>query len=191
MRTHQYEVVRQAVVDFVPALTDKETLHMRVFGEAVSSPLEGKSTEIAESIEDYLPQQPSFNYTDLGLALLKGLEFLEREGASRVQALFLLTDGLHQPPGDSLYSRDFTSDTDWQALQQRAQSLCRRRDLFVYGLGLGQQTDITVLRQVFPAQNVEVVVGNSSQVARTLRRVRERLSRTQLAGLCCWRCDQL
>jgi hypothetical protein len=37
---------------------------------------------------------------------------------------------------------------------------------------LGQQTDISVLRRVFPARNVEVIVGDVAQVAYTLRRAR-------------------
>jgi von Willebrand factor type A domain len=180
MRNHQYGDVRQAMIDFAPALTDKENLHLRVFGDAVSNPLEGKGSEVAASIESHLPKEPLFNHTDLGLALLKGLDFLEREGASQVQAFFLLTDGLHQPPDGSPYGRDFAHDPNWQALQRRAQALCSQHNVFVYGFGLVQQTDIAVLRQVFPAQNVEVIVGNASQVVRALQQVRERLRRAQL-----------
>jgi hypothetical protein len=43
-----------------------------------------------------------FDNTDLGLAISKGLEFLEREGASKVQAFFLLTDGLHRHTGKAI-----------------------------------------------------------------------------------------
>lgn len=179
MKDHQYGDVRQAVVEFAPTLTDKETLQLRVFGDTVSSPLEGKGNEVAASVTGYLPAEPFFGHTDLGLAILKAIEFLEREGSSRVQALFVITDGLHEPPNDSPYTRDF-NDPSWRALQRRAQALCARRQVFVYGFGLGQQTDIAVLRRVFSAQNVEVIVGGAAHVAYALRRVRERLSRTQL-----------
>ena len=180
MRNHQYGDVRQAVIDFVPSLTDKENLHLRVFGDVVSNPLEGNGGEVGEKIKGYLPDEPLFDHTDLGLAILKGLDFLEREGASKVQALFLLTDGLHQPPVGSLFSSDFAHDPNWQALQRRAQALFNQHNLFVYGFGLARQTDIAVLRQVFPAQSVELVVGNASQVTRTLEQIRERLRQTQL-----------
>lgn len=179
MKAHQYGDVRQAVVDFAPTLTDKETLQLRVFGDTVSSPLEGKGKEVAPSVAGYLPAEPFFGHTDLGLAILKAIEFLEREGSSRVQALFVVTDGLHEPPNDSPYNRDF-NDPSWRALQQRARALCARHKVFVYGFGLGQQTDIAILRRVFPAQNVEVIVGGAAHVAYALRQVRERLSRTQL-----------
>jgi hypothetical protein len=179
MKDHQYANVRQAVVDFAPTLTAEETLQLRVFGDTVSSPLEGKGNEVAPSVAGYLPREPFFSHTDLGLAILKAIEFLDREGSSRVQALFVVTDGLHEPPDDSPYTRDF-NDPSWRALQQRARALCARRQVFVYGFGLGQQTDILVLRKIFPAQNVEVIVGGAAHVAYTLQQVRERLSRTQL-----------
>jgi hypothetical protein len=180
MRAHHYDEVRQAVIGFFPTLTDQERLHLRVFGDTVSSPLEGSGKEVAANVESFLPAAPLFNRTDLGLAVAKGLDFLEREGASPVQALFLLTDGQHDPPADSPYSRDFDTDPDWQALQQRARTLCQKRRVFVYGFGLGTNTDVAVLRRVFPAEQVEVVVGDAAGVARTLLQVRERLGRTQL-----------
>jgi hypothetical protein len=179
MKEHQYGDVRQAMVDFAPTLTDKETLQLRVFGDTVSSPLEGKGREVAQGVAGYLPTEPFFGHTDLGLAILKAIEFLERDGSSSVQALFVVTDGLHEPPSGSPYSRGF-NDPSWRTLQQRAEALCARHKVFVYGFGLGQQTDISVLRRVFPAQNVEVIVGGATHVAYALRQVRERLNRTQL-----------
>ena len=180
MRGQKYSGARRAMIEFAPALTDKENLHLRLFGDTVTNPLEGRGDEAAGQVESYLPAEPFFNFTDLGLAISKGLEFLERDGAGQAQAFFLLTDGWHEPLPDSPYSRDFANDPDWQALRQRAEALSRRRQLFVYGFGLGQQTDIGVLRRVFPARNVEVVVGDTAQVAYALRRVRELLRRTQL-----------
>ena len=180
MIRHQYSDVRQAVIDFAPILTDKDNLHLRIFGDTVSNPLEGNGGEVSHSIDRYLPQEPVFAHTDLGLAILKGLEFIERDGAGEVQAFFLITDGLHQPPQDSPFSRDFANDPEWQELKQRAYALCNQHTVFVYGFGIGQQTDISILRQVFPAKNVEVAVGGPAQIADTLSRVRQRLSRAQL-----------
>jgi hypothetical protein len=50
MVNHQYREVRQAVLDFVPTLTQNETLHLRIFGNVVSSPLEGSGPELATSV---------------------------------------------------------------------------------------------------------------------------------------------
>lgn len=180
MLNHHYSEVRKAVIDFAASLSENENLHLRIFGDVVSNPLEGKGDEITSLIEDYFPREPLFEHTDLGLAISKGLEFLERDGGSEIQAFFLITDGLHQPAAGSSYSRDFANDPHWQALKNRALALCPQRHVLVYGFGLGQQTDIAVLRNVFPAENVEVVIGSPSQIVQTLRSARERLSRAQL-----------
>ena len=164
MIRHQYGNIRQSIIDFAPTLTDTDDLHLRIFGDTVSSPLEGNGRVIAAGIEQYLPQEPAFSHTDLGLAILKGIEFLGREGASKTQAFFLLTDGLHQPPQDSPYSRDFANDPEWRTLKQRAYDLCDQHALYVYGFGLGHHTDISILRQVFPTTNVEVIAGGAAQV---------------------------
>jgi hypothetical protein len=65
-------------------------------------------------------------------------------------------------------------------LRQQAHVLCQTRTVFVYGFGIGGQTDIAVLRRVFPAQNVELIVGSAAEVAHVLLLVRERLRRAQL-----------
>ncbi|MCI0336646.1 MAG: VWA domain-containing protein [Acidobacteria bacterium] len=180
MRNHHYDVVRQTVIDFVSTLTGNETLHIRVFGDVASIPLEGTADKIAGNVAAHLPTEPMFQHTDLGTAILKGLEFFERDGAGELQALFLFTDGMHQPPASSLFTRDFTSDQNWHALRRRAQALCQRRKVFVYGFGLGSQTDVSLLLKIFPPANVEVVVGEAAQVADVLRAIRESLRLAQL-----------
>ncbi len=180
MRNHRYADVRRAVIEFASMLTGKETLSLRVFGDVPSSPLEGPADKLAGNVADHLPAEPMFHNTDLGMAIQKALEFFERNGAGEAQVLFLLTDGQHQPPVGSEYTRDFANDPNWQALRRRAQELCRQRQVLVYGFGLGGQTDISVLLKIFPASNVEVVVGDAAQVATTLRRVRESLRSAQL-----------
>jgi len=174
MRGHRYADVRQAVVDFTSTFAGAETLSLRMFGDVASAPLEGPANKIAGNVAAYLPAEPMFQNTDLGVAIQKALEFFERDGAGEAQALFLLTDGRHQPPPGSPYTRDFTNDPDWQALRIRAHALCLKRKVFVYGFGLGPQTDVSLLLEIFPAGAVEVMVGAAAQVATALRRDRER-----------------
>jgi hypothetical protein len=180
MKHHHYDDVRQAVVEFTSTLTNNEILSLRVFGDIAGAPLEDRADKIAGNVAGRLPKEPLFQYTDLGLAILKGLEFLERSGSSEAQTLFLITDGMHQPPPGSPYSRDFAGDRNWQALRERAQSLCQKRQVMIYGFGLGRQTDVALLRQVFPTTNVELIVGDAAQVVSALRRVRENLRQVQL-----------
>ncbi len=180
MRNHRYADLRRAVIEFASTLTGKEMLSLRVFGDVPSSPLEGPADKLAGNIADHLPPEPMFNNTDLGMAIQKALEFFERNGAGEAQVLFLLTDGQHQPPAGSPYTRDFANDPNWQALRRRARELCRQRLVLVYGFGLGSQTDISLLLKIFPVSNVEVVVGDAAQVATVFRRVRESLRFAQL-----------
>lgn len=180
MHENRYPDLRQALIDFIPTLGDKDSLHLRVFGDTVSTPLEGNGADLASSVETFLPKEPLFSYTDLGLAIFKALEFLERDDANEIQAFFLITDGYHEPPEASPYRRNFADDPNWQALKHRASALSSRHKVLVYGFGLGRQTDVAVLRHIFPAETVEVVVGGPAHVVHTLRSLRERLSRAQL-----------
>lgn len=183
MRNQRYSEVRQAVTDFTSALTGKEILHLRVFGDVAGAPLEGVASEISGKVADQLPADPIFHHTDLGAAIGKAIEFLERPGANEIQVLFLLTDGLHDPPPGSPFSRDFDADPDWQDLRQRALELCARRQVLIYGFGLGAKTDVSLLLKLFPAANVEVVTGNLSMLAATLHRIRENLRLTRLRNV--------
>ncbi len=180
MKSHRYGDVRQAVIDFTGTLTGKETLSLRVFGDVASAPLEGPADKLAGNVANHLPSEPMFQNTDLGMAIRKALEFFERNDAGEAQVLFLLTDGQHQPPAGSPYTRDFANDPNWQELRKRAEALCLKRQVFVYGFGLGPRTDVSLLLKIFPASNVEVVVGDAAQVGMALRRARGNLRFTQL-----------
>jgi len=180
MRSHRYIEVRQAVIDFTSTLPHDTTLSLRIFGDVTGAPLEGPADKVAGNVAEHLPAQPLFQNTDLGLAILKSLEFLERDNASDAQALLLITDGLHEPPPGSNFSRSFASDPSWQSLRGRARELCRKRQLMVFGFALGDRTDIAVLQQVFPTTNVELITGNATDVTPALRRIRERLRAARL-----------
>ncbi|QQS46591.1 MAG: VWA domain-containing protein [Acidobacteriota bacterium] len=180
MRNHRYVEVRQAVVDFTSSLPHDTTLSLRIFGDIAGAPLEGPADKIAGNVAEHLPAQPLFQNTDLGLAILKSLEFLERSNASDAQALLLITDGLHEPPPGSIFSRRFASDPNWQSLRRRASELCSTRQLMVFGLGLGERTDVALLQQVFPTTNVELITGNAMNVMPALRRIRESMRAARL-----------
>ena len=176
---------RRAVVDFVRQLTTHEIMHLRLFGDVPEAPLEGRGDQVASQVDHFLRTEPfpaKRKGTDIGMAIHKGLEFLERPEASAVQAFFLLTDGQHQPFPHirTPYTRDFDNDSDWQDLYQRGHALAQSRTVFVYGYGLGERTDIALLRRVFPERNVELIPGDAAGVAQVLEQVRQRLQREQL-----------
>lgn len=180
MRNHRYGEVRQAIVEFTSSLTSKETLSLRIFGDIAGASLEDQADKVSGNVAKHLPAEPLFQYTDLGLAILKGLDFLERDGASQAQVMFLITDGRHDPPPGTDFAGNFRVDPNWQSLRRRAHELCQSRKITVFGFGLGNLTDVSVLQEVFPTTNVELVIGDAGQVIATLRRLREMLRATQL-----------
>jgi len=176
----KYGIVREAAIEFTRTLSQTEHLHLRAFAGVPTVALEGSGDRVAAEVDRYLPPGVLPGGTDLGLAIEKGLDFLERPDSSQLAAFFLLTDGVHEPPSGSPYSRDFERDQDWLVLRRRAHSLCEHRRVLVYGLGLRQQTDLGLLRRVFPARYVELIVGGPSIIGDVLARMRERLRRDQL-----------
>jgi hypothetical protein len=171
-----YAIVRKQVVDFCSSLATGENVHITVFARVYAAPLECDGAEAARRIDGHLPATPlPGEGTDIGLALHKAVEWLDRSDASSVQALFFLTDGYHQPPPDSPFGTDPQQDDDWRTLRQRGRALCKNNTLRVYGFGLGQHTDIELLRQVFDPVAVELITGKAAQVGDTLALVRKRL----------------
>ena len=180
----KYDPVREAILAFSKDLEPTMSLHLRVFAELPMSALEGTGGEVAGEVGAYLPLQPVGKHgTDLGLAIEKALDFLERPNRAPVQALFLLTDGFHQPLPQSPYSRDFGTDPEWAKLRERAQRLARASRLVVYGFGIGDRTDVPLLPSLFPARQVELIPGSASGVGAALNRMRDRLRLEQVLPL--------
>ncbi len=172
----RYAVVRAAALKFAEGLARGETLTARAFAANITQPIYANGGEARSLLERGLPHQPMAGTgTDLGLALSKALDDLDRPDAAPVQALFVLTDGLHQPPPDSPYGRDFATDPDWIELRKKATALAKRFTLIVYGLGIGAETDIGVLRQVFPARNVEILSGDTAAAGAVLQNLHRQL----------------
>lgn len=85
--------------------------------------------------------------TDIGDAIGRALDELERPGARAIGTIVLLTDGLHDPPTRSSYPK--ISGPAWDALSARAKALTGTHRITAYALALGPQTDAALLKQVF------------------------------------------
>lgn len=182
--TGKYSVVRQAGLAFARGLSARESLTARAFASNITPPIEASGPEAANAIDAGLPRQPMAGAgTDLGLALFKALEDMDRPDAAPIQTWFVITDGLHQPPPDSDYSRDFAGDPAWRGLRKRAHALAGRTKLMVYGLGLGAETDISVLRSVFPVRNVELLAGDAQTAGTVMAQVQRRMRLERLKSL--------
>ncbi len=180
----RYATVRATVLRFAEGLSANESVTARAFAANITQPISGKGARARSLLDSGLPREPMAGTgTDLGLALSKALDDLDRPDAAPVQALFVLTDGLHQPPTDSPFSRDFVGDSDWRALRGRAHALAKRSHLIVYGLGIGGETDVGVLRRIFPVRNVEILSGDAASAGSAMARLQRQLRLLRLKTL--------
>lgn len=180
----RYSTVREAALRFAEGLQTGETVTARAFAAVVTQPIEGSGAAAQAVLDAGLPRSPLAGLgTDLGLAISKALDDMDRPDAPKLLVLFVLTDGLHQPPSDSPYSRDFTYDPDWQELRRRGHALAARTNLTVYGLGIGGHTDIAVLRGIFPARNVELLTGDAALAGAALSRIQRNVRLMRLKTL--------
>lgn len=176
-----YPIVRRQVVDFVSSLTGSEQVCVYLFARDAGQALAGPGDEMARVADQRIPTETlPGEGTDIGLALHKGVQWLRRDGASATQALFLLTDGHHQPPPDSPFGSDYRTDPDWQQLRERGHKVARGGGLSVYGMGLSERTDIDLLRFVFPVEDTEIVVRSAADTGSLLGELRESLRRGRL-----------
>jgi Mg-chelatase subunit ChlD/uncharacterized membrane protein len=104
------------------------------FSRSVGSDLDRESikTDIAKVEADH-------NYTDIGMAMEKLAEVLERREQSGVRRVVLfITDGLNAPPPGSPYiGKDLALDERFRSLGEKIS----RGGWFLYVIGIGGQTD--------------------------------------------------
>ncbi|WP_131788134.1 vWA domain-containing protein, partial [Protofrankia symbiont of Coriaria ruscifolia] len=88
----------------------------------------------AGSAVSRLPNTPTGERTDIGAAIKEAVNELARHNASPVAAVFLLTDGRHEPPPNS----DFPAgdDNPWQALGNNARQQLDVTKVHGYGVAL-------------------------------------------------------
>ncbi|WBB77766.1 VWA domain-containing protein [Micromonospora sp. WMMD882] len=106
--------------------------------------------------------------TDLGAALQRAVEELERPGAASVASVVLLTDGAHEPPRGSAYPDD--SGPPWRALAARTARL-DDRVVTGYALPLRGATGAGLLGTVLP-QTTELDPTSVGELGRYLDRAK-------------------
>ncbi|MDR2142874.1 MAG: VWA domain-containing protein [Treponema sp.] len=92
--------------------------------------------------------EPNHNYTDIGMAMEKLAEVLEKREQSGVRRIILfITDGLNAPPPGSPYSgRDLAVDERFRSLGEKIS----RGGWFLYVVGIGGQTDAQAIADAVP-----------------------------------------
>lgn len=91
---------------------------------------------------------PTGQKTDIGAALESTVDELNRPRANRLQFVFFITDGKHEPPQGSKYQN--IADKNWTLLCEKARRTRFDKLVSVTGLGLNEWTDIQLIKKVFP-----------------------------------------
>jgi hypothetical protein len=92
--------------------------------------------------------KPNHDNTDIGMAMEKLAEVLERREQSGVRRIILfITDGLNVPPPSSpYYGKDLAMDERFQSLGEKIS----QEGWFLYVIGIGGQTDAQTIADAVP-----------------------------------------
>ncbi|WP_433893200.1 vWA domain-containing protein [Streptomyces sp. CA-111067] len=131
----RYDTVRATLRPFLDGLTPQDHVELVTFDSSPHIQYIGSAGD-TDAIMSHLPAQPNpHGATDIGAALDKALTELERDDASPVASIVLLTDGEQDPAPGSRYPT--SSGPSWTALQHRADAIGDHAQLAGYALPLG------------------------------------------------------
>lgn len=180
----RYDTVRSTLGSFLNGMSPKDHVALFTFDSRPQPRYIGSAGDSA-AITARLPAAPDpAGDTDIGAALDAALTELERDQASAVASVVLLTDGEHHPVAGSGYP-DSTGPA-WTALRGRAQALAGRTELAGYALPLGNgATGAGLLGDVVKNTTVlrpESIQDLGSYLARAGERTQTRKAQLLLAG---------
>jgi len=131
-----------------------------------------------------VPADDYWNFTDLGLALAKTVDEMNRPGANNLQFVFVLTDFVHEPHGSSPYVQGPDASA-WQALAKRGEAIRAGKALQVFGLVLPVDgragRDIDLVKAVLGELNV--IRADAGTLSAWFERQATEIHRTKLALL--------
>jgi Mg-chelatase subunit ChlD len=143
------EYLNKEVIDGL--LKNGDTFSLITFGDYAAERFSRSVNSDAdrESIRaDLAAIEPDHDYTDIGMAMEKLAEVLERREQSGVRRVVLfITDGLNAPPTGSPYSgKNLALDERFQSLGEKIS----REGWFLYVIGIGGQTDAQAIADAVP-----------------------------------------
>lgn len=132
----RYDTVVSTLHPFLAGLTPKDHVALFTFDSRPEARYIGSAGD-PDAIIAHLPAGPDpSGSTDIGAALDSALTELERDDASPVASVVLLTDGKQEPPDSSRYPAD-PAKGDWPQLHDRAGKVAAHHELAGYALPLG------------------------------------------------------
>lgn len=174
-----WPLLQDSLIGFVESLSTGDYLSIITFDTNVGylvlpQTVQDDRSHIVQVIRDR--PSPLGQRTDIGAALERSIAELRRPGAHRVQFFFLLTDGKHEPPAGSKYHAK--TGSPWTALRRTVANTLSDRMLQVTALGIGQDTDVSLVRSVFP--DALTIVVDRAALRAFFNRRKEELRREKL-----------
>ncbi len=145
---NDFPPVTKALKSFSKILQPSDQLTVITFDNQAKVVYRG-SAGAGEKIRKALPKTPNpkGNRTDMGVAVNQVLEEL-KAGGDKLPVVVFMTDGAEDPPPKSLFATEH--DKAWGKLKDRANNEPVAKDAYVHGIGFNKNTDIDMLKQVWP-----------------------------------------
>jgi hypothetical protein len=141
-----YSGLKTSLRAFFAALAPADQVTLITFDSAANVVYQGQVGKSPDALIAKLPADADGTATDIGAALEKATDALDRAGAPGIASVVLVTDGGHSPPVGSPYPE--TDGYAWQQLHRRV-SLMSKQNLRAYALPLSGASGASLMGQVF------------------------------------------
>ena len=159
-----WPAVRQALGEFSAAVPDGDDLEVRLFADCPHTLI--PPTPASDRTRTAWQQQinglgaPSGNSTNLGCTAEAIIEQLRSAPAGRLQFVFVLTDGQHEPDaGEAARRYPQAWGGNWPSLAREGETVLQGRPVAVTLLRLNNDADRTFLSRVFLGLVVTDAIG--------------------------------
>jgi len=184
----RYNGLKTSLRAFIAALDPADQVTLITFDSDADVVYQGRVGRSPDALIAKLPATADGTATDIGAALEKATDALERKGAPAIASVVLVTDGGHVPPTGSPYPE--TDGYAWQQLHKRVK-LISKQSLRAYALPLSGVSGASLMGQVFdrPTSLNAASVGDVTRLLETPKqearkaKIRSALAAEQGKGL--------
>ncbi|MGA5301118.1 vWA domain-containing protein [Nucisporomicrobium flavum] len=150
MNGDRYATVKRSLTAFFAALAPEDQVTLVPFADRAQARTQPAGRAPGQLVAK-LPRVADGQHTDIGAAIEKTIDVLERPGAPALATVVLLTDGQHEPPAGSPYP--FTQGYQWNQLARKAKEL-PQQSVTAYAIPLAGRTGAPLLKKAFPSARV-------------------------------------
>ena len=185
-----WPLVRQSVASFLEAVPDGDYVSVVEFGTDARNSITPRPVN-QQTRSDLLREvsnlpEPTDSATDIGRAMEKTLDELNRPNGNRLKFVFFLSDFAHDPPSQSPYYRKHSPQDDvWRRLTERMRSEQSENAVQAYALllpiGGSVGRDLPLGRAIFP--RLESVNVNQATLLPWFERRKAEIARDKLRAI--------